>query len=133
MMLFSVLFCVAVVVGSVWGYQPPCWRWRSCTPACLPVTRPCLLPPPLPAPTQTVHIHPSSGLSETMPRWLVYHELGALRLLCLLCLLRCAALRCAKLRWAAGRGRLVGCPRVALALDPAHPPPPPPTMPCTQC
>ena len=25
---------------------------------------------------QTVHIHPSSGLSETMPRWLVYHELG---------------------------------------------------------
>lgn len=24
---------------------------------------------------QTVHIHPSSGLSEVMPRWLVYHEL----------------------------------------------------------
>ncbi|PRW59127.1 pre-mRNA-splicing factor ATP-dependent RNA helicase DHX16 isoform A [Chlorella sorokiniana] len=24
---------------------------------------------------QTVHIHPSSGLSEIMPRWLVYHEL----------------------------------------------------------
>eukprot|EP00887_Chlorella_sp_A99_P005069 scaffold36.g5069.t1 len=23
----------------------------------------------------TVHIHPSSGLSEVMPRWLVYHEL----------------------------------------------------------
>lgn len=24
---------------------------------------------------QTVHIHPSSGLSEIMPRWLIYHEL----------------------------------------------------------
>lgn len=24
---------------------------------------------------QTVHIHPSSGLSEIMPRWVVYHEL----------------------------------------------------------
>lgn len=24
---------------------------------------------------QTVHIHPSSGLSELMPRWVVYHEL----------------------------------------------------------
>ncbi|PSC75579.1 pre-mRNA-splicing factor ATP-dependent RNA helicase DHX16 [Micractinium conductrix] len=24
---------------------------------------------------QTVHVHPSSGLSEAMPRWLVYHEL----------------------------------------------------------
>lgn len=24
---------------------------------------------------QTVHIHPSSGLSEVMPRWVVYHEL----------------------------------------------------------
>lgn len=24
---------------------------------------------------QTVHVHPSSGLSEIMPRWLVYHEL----------------------------------------------------------
>ena len=24
---------------------------------------------------QTVHIHPSGGLSEVMPRWVVYHEL----------------------------------------------------------
>jgi pre-mRNA-splicing factor ATP-dependent RNA helicase DHX16 len=24
---------------------------------------------------QTVHIHPSSGLSEFMPRWVMYHEL----------------------------------------------------------
>lgn len=24
---------------------------------------------------QTVHIHPSSGMSEVMPRWVVYHEL----------------------------------------------------------
>lgn len=29
-------------------------------------------PPPA---VQTVHIHPSSGLSEVLPRWVVYHEL----------------------------------------------------------
>ena len=34
-----------------------------------PARLPCASP-------QTVHIHPSSGLSEIMPRWLVYHELG---------------------------------------------------------
>ena len=28
-----------------------------------------------PPPAQTVHIHPSSGLSESLPRWVVYHEL----------------------------------------------------------
>lgn len=37
---------------------------------------PAHLPCPSPASSQTVHIHPSSGLSEIMPRWLVYHELG---------------------------------------------------------
>jgi pre-mRNA-splicing factor ATP-dependent RNA helicase DHX16 len=24
---------------------------------------------------QTVHVHPSSGLAEALPRWVVYHEL----------------------------------------------------------
>ena len=47
---------------------------------CPPVMAPDSASPPPPHLPQTVHIHPSSGLSEVMPRWLVYHELGGWQL-----------------------------------------------------
>jgi hypothetical protein len=86
------------------------WFTATLPPKILPSPLPpaCLHPLPAACP-QTVHIHPSSGLSETMPRWLVYHELGGYLSACLAraCSLSCAHAPCtlpagARAGWVAG-------------------------------